>query len=60
MKNNTAGDPVNGCLWSRKSTYRIASELRRLHIQVSKEQMRGIQLRSYTSNPLWNYSIAPN
>jgi hypothetical protein len=40
MKNNTAGDPVNGCLWSRKSTYRIAAELRRLHIQVSASSVR--------------------
>jgi len=40
MKNNTAGNPANGCLWSRKSTYKIAGELQRLHIQVSAATVR--------------------
>ena len=40
MKHNTAGDPVNGCLWSRKSTYKIAAELRLLQIKVSASTVR--------------------
>jgi hypothetical protein len=34
MKYETAGDPVRGCKWSRKSTYRIAEQLNRMGIQV--------------------------
>ena len=35
MEHETAGDPVRGCKWSRKSTSRIARQLRRLGIHVS-------------------------
>ncbi len=35
MKHETAGDPVGGCKWSRKSTYQIARQLNHLGIQVS-------------------------
>ena len=35
MKHETAGDPISGCKWSRKSTYAIARELTRLGIRVS-------------------------
>lgn len=35
MKHEVAGDPVSGCKWSRKSTYKIARQLNRLHIGVS-------------------------
>jgi len=34
MKHETAGDPVSGCKWSRKSTRKIAAELNRLGIAV--------------------------
>ena len=34
MKHETAGDPVSGCKWSRKSTRRIANELKRMGINV--------------------------
>ncbi len=34
MKHEVAGDPVSGCKWSRKSTYRIAKQLNRVNIQV--------------------------
>jgi len=35
MKDATAGDPVSGAKWSRKSTKRIARHLRHMGIQVS-------------------------
>jgi len=35
MKETTAGDPVSGIKWSRKSTYRIARHLTRMGIKVS-------------------------
>lgn len=35
MKHETAGDPVTGCKWSRKSTYTIARQLKRLKISLS-------------------------
>ncbi len=34
MKYHTAGDPVNGCKWSRKSTYAIAREFKHIGIDV--------------------------
>jgi len=34
MKYHTAGDPVSGCKWSRKSTYAIARELKQFNIAV--------------------------
>ena len=34
MKHEVAGDPVSGCKWSRKSTYKIAKQLNRVNIQV--------------------------
>ena len=34
MKHEVAGDPVSGCKWSRKSTYKIAQQLNRLNIGV--------------------------
>jgi len=35
MKYETAGDPVRGCKWTRKTTGKIACELKRLGIGVS-------------------------
>jgi hypothetical protein len=35
MEHETAGDPVSGCKWSRKTTRKIAKELKRTGIQVS-------------------------
>jgi hypothetical protein len=35
MKYETAGDPMGGCKWSRKSTRKIARQLRRMNIKVS-------------------------
>ncbi len=35
MKHHTAGDPVKGYKWSRKSTYTIATELKRFGVHVS-------------------------
>lgn len=35
MKYETAGDPVTGLLWTRKTTEKIAGELRKLAIDVS-------------------------
>jgi len=35
MKYETAGDPMRGCKWSRKSTRKIACQLRRMSIKVS-------------------------
>lgn len=34
MKHATAGDPVSGIKWTRKSTYRIAQHLNRMSIEV--------------------------
>lgn len=53
MKNNTAGDPVKGYLWSRKSTYKIATELRRLLITVSASTVRRLLMA-------WGYSLRKN
>ena len=35
MKYETAGDPVSGCKWTRKSTGKIARQLNRMGIGVS-------------------------
>jgi hypothetical protein len=35
MEHETAGTPMGGCKWSRKSTRKIAQQLKRLHIKVS-------------------------
>jgi len=35
MEHETAGDPVTGCKWTRKTTGKIAEQLRRAHIRVS-------------------------
>ena len=35
MEYETAGDPVSGCKWTRKTTHKIAQQLRRAGIQVS-------------------------
>jgi len=35
MEYETAGDPVTGCKWTRKSTEKIAQQLRRVGIHVS-------------------------
>ena len=35
MKHETAGDPVSGCKWTRKTTAKIAKELKRAGIEVS-------------------------
>lgn len=36
MKPDTAGDPISGLKWTRKSTAKIAKTLRRMGIQVSR------------------------
>ena len=36
MKHDTAGDPMTGLKWTRRTTRRIAEELATLGIQVSK------------------------
>jgi hypothetical protein len=35
MKYETAGDPVSGCKWTRKTTGKIAKQLKRIGIKVS-------------------------
>jgi hypothetical protein len=35
MKYETAGDPVSGCKWTRKTLTKIARELKRMSICVS-------------------------
>ena len=35
MEHDTAGDPVKGCKWTRKTTAKIAQQLRRAGIRVS-------------------------
>ena len=35
MEKETAGDPVSGCRWTRKTTEKIAEQLKKLHIEVS-------------------------
>lgn len=35
MEHETAGDPVSGCKWTRKTTAKIAKQLQRADIQVS-------------------------
>jgi hypothetical protein len=35
MKFETAGDPVSGCKWTRKTTGKIARQLKRMGISVS-------------------------
>jgi len=56
MKHETAGDPVRGCKWSRKSTRKIARHLRRLGIQVGARTVarllkaRGYSLRKNRKN----------
>ena len=35
MRHDTAGDPISGLRWTRKTTEKVARELRRMGIQVS-------------------------
>ena len=35
MEHETAGDPVSGCKWTRKTTHKIAQQLKRAGIRVS-------------------------
>jgi len=35
MEHETAGDPVSGLKWTRKTTAKIAQQLKRISIQVS-------------------------
>jgi len=35
MEHETAGDPVSGCKWTRKTTVKIAQQLKRVGIRVS-------------------------
>ncbi|MHC4106184.1 MAG: ISAzo13 family transposase [Planctomycetota bacterium] len=35
MEHETAGDPVSGCKWTRKTTAKIAQQLKRIRIRVS-------------------------
>ena len=35
MEHETAGDPVSGCKWTRKTTGKIAQQLKRAGIRVS-------------------------
>ena len=35
MEHHTAGDPISGLLWTRKTTEKISRELRRAHLYVS-------------------------
>ena len=35
MEYETAGDPVSGCKWTRKTTHKVAQQLKRAGIQVS-------------------------
>jgi hypothetical protein len=35
LKNETAGDPIHGLKWTRKTTRRVAQELRRVDIRIS-------------------------
>jgi hypothetical protein len=49
MMDATAGDPVSGIKWSRKSTERIARELRRMGIRVSANSVaRLLKAQSYS------------
>ena len=56
MKDATAGDPVNGVKWSRKSTYRIAQHLKRMGIDVGADtvgrllKQKGYSLRKNRKN----------
>ena len=36
MENETAGDPMSGLKWTKKTTQKIADELNRIGIKVSK------------------------
>ncbi len=35
MEHDTAGDPISGCKWTRKTTQKIAQQLKRVGIRVS-------------------------
>ena len=37
MEHETAGDPVSGCKWTRKTTAKIAQQLKRIGIRVSSK-----------------------
>ena len=42
MKHETAGDPMSGLKWTRRTTARIAAELQFLGIQVSARTVRAV------------------
>jgi transposase len=39
LKNETAGDPMHGLKWARKTTRKIAHELRQLNIRISAKTL---------------------
>lgn len=41
MKYDTADDPISGLKWTRKTTGKIAAELRSVHIDVSEKPLPG-------------------
>lgn len=42
MKHETAGDPMSGLKWTRRTTAKIAAELQSLGIQVSDRTVAGL------------------
>ena len=42
MQHETAGDPMNGLKWTRRTTAKIAAELHSLGIQVSDRTVAGL------------------
>lgn len=42
MKHETAGDPMTGLKWTRRTTYKIATELQSFGIQVSTRTVAGL------------------
>jgi hypothetical protein len=50
MEHETAGDPVSGCKWTRKTTAKVAKQLKRAGIRVSPKTV-GRLLKQMKRNP---------
>jgi hypothetical protein len=58
LEHDTAGDPITGLKWSRRTTDKIAALLAETGIFVSSNTVA--RLLPHDIMPKWNYTIAPD
>ncbi|MEA3292496.1 MAG: hypothetical protein U9Q71_09390 [Pseudomonadota bacterium] len=51
MQHETAGDPMSGLKWTRRTTAKIAAKLQSIGIRVSDRMVAGLQVRPHDHHP---------